>query len=136
MFSHLFSAAYKFTSGPFIHVCVSGNTGQEQSNAQHGKPITHNSLLASKIRDRRVMHSGIKKVLSCFLNSPVSRVDLMSTGSFFHAFGAAISKALSEETSFVLGKSSSCLTTERSEAWPVWQSPRTLGRAYSRVHHD
>ena len=43
------------------------------------------------------------------MNSPVSRVDLISTGSLFHAFGAATSKALSEETSLVLGTSSSCL---------------------------
>ena len=50
------------------------------------------------------------------MNSPVSRFDLMSTGSLFQAFGAATSKALSEETSLVLGTSSSCLPTERSEA--------------------
>src|SRR6218665_4084704 len=31
-------------------------------------------------------------VLSCFLNNPVSRVDLMSTGSLLHAFGAATLK--------------------------------------------
>src|SRR6218665_3354690 len=57
-----------------------------------------------------------KKVLSCFLNSPVSRVDIISTGSLFQSFGAAISKALLEETSLVLGTSSSCLPTERSDA--------------------
>ena len=43
----------------------------------------------------------------------------MSTESLFHAFGAATSKALSEETSLVLGTSNSCLPTERSEARPV-----------------
>src|SRR6218665_2521699 len=48
------------------------------------------------------MQRRIKKVLSCFLNSPVSPVDLMSTGSLFHAFGAATSKAFSEEASLVL----------------------------------
>ena len=48
------------------------------------------------------------------MNSPLSQVDLMSTGSLFHAFGAATSKALSEETRLVLGTSSSCLPTERS----------------------
>ena len=42
----------------------------------------------------------------------------MSTGSLFQAFGAATSKAFSEETSLVLGTSSSWLPTERSEAWP------------------
>src|SRR6218665_3976076 len=74
------------------------------------KPMTHNSLLASKVRHRRGMQLGIKKVLSCFLNSPVSRVDLMSPGSVFQAYGSATSKVLSdsEETSFVLGTSSSC----------------------------
>ena len=44
-----------------------------------------------------------KKVLSCFLNSLVSWVDLMSTGSPFHAFGATTVNALSEDTSPVRG---------------------------------
>ena len=38
----------------------------------------------------------------------------MWTGSLFQAFGATTLKALSEETSLVLGTSSSCLLTERS----------------------
>src|SRR6218665_1082439 len=75
--------------------------------------MIHNSSLA-----RYGYAARNKKVLSCFLNSPVSRVDLISTGSLFHAFGAATSKALSEETSLVLGTSSSCLPTERSDARP------------------
>src|SRR6218665_1500424 len=75
--------------------------------------MIHNSSLA-----RYGYAARNKKVLSCFLNSTVSRVDLMSTGSLFHAFGAATSKALSDETSLVLRTSSSCLPTERSETRP------------------
>ena len=48
------------------------------------------------------------------MNSPVSRVDLMSIGRVFQAFGATTA----EDTSLVCGTSSSCLPAERSEARP------------------
>src|SRR6218665_2712693 len=43
------------------------------------------------------------------LDSPISRVDLISTGSLFQAFGAATANALSEDTNLVHGTSTSCL---------------------------
>jgi len=64
------------------------------------------------------MQRKINKVFSCFLNDTVSRVDLMLTGSLFHAFGAATANALSEDTNLDRGKTSSCLSAERSDARP------------------
>ena len=57
--SHLFSAAYKLTRGP-LHVSL----GIQVKNCLIRNaviPITNNSLLTSKIRDRRGMQRGIKK---------------------------------------------------------------------------
>ena len=63
----------------------------------------------------RICCTKSKKVFSCFLNDPVSRVDLISTGSLFHAFGAAMANARSEDTSLDRGTTSSSLSAEQSD---------------------
>jgi len=64
--------------------CVVGNTSKTQSNVQHRRPM-HNNLLASKIQNTGCAARN-NKVFTCFLNIPVSRVDLLSTWSLFHKY--------------------------------------------------
>ena len=59
-----------------------------------------------------------KKVFSFFLKSLVSVIRLMSTGTLFHALGAATENARSDETSLERGTTRSCLPAERREARP------------------
>ena len=78
----------------------------------------------SKLYKNRILHASRMqdmqhkmKKFCCLLNDTVSRVDSMSNGSLFHAFGvAATANALSEDTSLDHGMTSSCLSAERSDA--------------------
>src|SRR6218665_284747 len=92
------------------------------------KTVQNRVLHASRMQN---MQHGIKKVFSCFLNDPVSRGDLMSTGSLFHAFGAATANALSEDKSLDRGKANFCRSAERSNARPNqghWDNPFGISR--------
>src|SRR6218665_2169324 len=98
-----------------MHTRATYNALRQSRTVQKGGSYSSNppaNHTLSMVWDILGMLHGIK-VFSCILDSIISRVDLMSTGSRVHAVDAATANAFSGDTSLVRGTQSSCLPVSR-----------------------